>query len=191
MRCFIAIAFLIPSIALAQSVQSVRVTNTSGQSVAAVINTAPTGTEYGLAVRMIGTITATISGTVAATQSGIWSVRTQDGSGNSLTSSTAAPGAADRGLVVRLPPAASVVSGQQAVTASAVALPSVSVQQVCVKHVVGGSQSVIYVGPSGITTSTGYPLEQGDSACYATDSVADLFVIASGTGSSVAYTGVP
>lgn len=135
--------------------------------------------------------TQPVSGTVAATQSGTWSVRAQDGSGNALGSATAAPGSSDRGLVVRVAPAASIVAGQQSVTASAVALPATAVQQVCVKHIVGGSQSTVYVGPSGVTTSTGYPLEQGDSACYATDSAADLFVIAAGTGSSVAYTGVP
>lgn len=41
------------------------------------------------------------SGTVAATQSGTWSTRTLDGSGNSLASATGAPGASDRGLVDR------------------------------------------------------------------------------------------
>lgn len=43
----------------------------------------------------------TVDGTVAATQSGTWSVRCQDGSGNDLTSGTAAPAVAVRGLNVR------------------------------------------------------------------------------------------
>jgi hypothetical protein len=135
--------------------------------------------------------TQPISGTVAATQSGTWSSRTQDGSGNSIASAIATPGSSDRGFVVRQAPGASIVAGQQAVTGSAVALPTVSVRQVCVTHIEGGSVNTIFVGPTGVTTANGFPLVSGATACLPVDNVNDLFVIASGVGSSVAYVGVP
>lgn len=60
-----------------------------------------------------------VNGTVAATQSGTWSVQNLDGVGNALASATTTPGAADRGLVVR-----NIPSGTQAVSASSLPLPS-------------------------------------------------------------------
>lgn len=45
--------------------------------------------------------THAVTGTVAATQSGTWSTRTQDGTGNAIASAVALPGKADRGLTVR------------------------------------------------------------------------------------------
>lgn len=65
------------------------------------------------AIRIVGAVSATEptpgvashavtgSGTFAATQSGTWSARAQDGSGNLLTSGVVQPGVGDRGLYVR------------------------------------------------------------------------------------------
>jgi hypothetical protein len=62
-------------------------------------------------------LNATVTGTVAATQSGTWTVRNQDGVGNSLASSTSAPGGAEQALIVRnIPSGTQTVSGT--VTAS-------------------------------------------------------------------------
>lgn len=52
-----------------------------------------------------------VSGTVAASQSGTWSVRAQDGSGNALASSTSAPAGTEQALITR-----NIPSGTQAVS---------------------------------------------------------------------------
>lgn len=79
-----------------------------------------------------------------------------------------------------------IVSGQQAVTASAVALPSNSAGRVCVKVLASGTQTV-YFGPSGVTTSTGQELSPGDSWCGPVSNTNKIFVIAGSTGSTVAF----
>ncbi len=79
----------------------------------------------------------------------------------------------------------SVVSFQQAVTASAVVLASNSVHGFCVKALPTNAITV-YVGSSGVTTATGYPLAAGDSICYQGSNTNLVYVIATTTGSSVA-----
>jgi len=60
----------------------------------------------------------TVDGTVAATQSGNWSVRNLDGAGNSLASSTTTPAGTEQALIVRnIPSGTQTVSGT--VTANA------------------------------------------------------------------------
>ena len=83
-----------------------------------------------------------------------------------------------------------VFANQQAVTASAVALSTVSAKRACVRHLYGGSQDVIYVGPSGVSTSTGFALYAGDAICRPVSNENLLYVIAAGTGSSVSVVGV-
>jgi hypothetical protein len=83
---------------------------------------------------------------------------------------------------------AALVSAQQAVTASAVALPSNSVHGFCVQALSTNALTV-YVGPSGVTTSTGFPLAPGQGVCFQLSNINLVYVIASGTGSSVALTG--
>ena len=53
-----------------------------------------------------------LSTSVAVTQSGVWLADMRDGAGNALLSATAAPGASDRGLIVRM--AGSVTQGTAA-----------------------------------------------------------------------------
>ena len=79
-----------------------------------------------------------------------------------------------------------ILAGQQAVTASAVALPSNTTKEVCLKALVGNALNV-YVGPSGVTTSTGIELAPGDGFCTRVTNTNALFVVASSTGSSVSY----
>ena len=81
-----------------------------------------------------------------------------------------------------------VIAAQRAVTASAAALPTNSVHGFCVKALSTNSITV-YVGPSGVTDSTGYPLNGGDSICYQGSNTNLAYVIASTTGASVAVTG--
>lgn len=80
-------------------------------------------------------------------------------------------------------------AGQQAVTASAVALATNSAKQVCVKALTANGLTV-YIGPSGVTTSTGMELAAGDSQCLGLNNSNLIFVIASSTGSSVSFNGI-
>lgn len=79
-----------------------------------------------------------------------------------------------------------IVTGQQAVTASAVALPSNAGRLVCLKVVASGTQNVFY-GAAGVTTGTGQQLVPGEGICRPLDNSSRLFVIAAGTGSTVAF----
>lgn len=83
---------------------------------------------------------------------------------------------------------ASIVSFQQAVTASAVVLATNAVHGFCVKALTNNALTV-YVGPSGVSTATGYPLAAGESICYQGSNTNIAFVISSNTGSSVAVSG--
>ena len=99
------------------------------------------------------------------------------------------PGASDYGLTVRplrTPGAAALLSGQQAVTATAVALASNSCKKVIVKALQGNAIAV-YVGATGVTTSTGYELGPGESATLELSNTNLAFVIASATGASVCW----
>ena len=82
----------------------------------------------------------------------------------------------------------SPVAAQQAVTASAAALPSNSVHSACVQASPNNGFT-IYVGPSGVTTSTGFPLPPGQGVCYQVSNTNLIYVIASATGASVSVTG--
>ena len=79
------------------------------------------------------------------------------------------------------------LTAQQAVTASAVALPTNSGKAVCVKVLLASTLNV-YVGGSGVTTGNGYELAPGDSACWSLTNSNLLYVIASSTGSTVSLT---
>lgn len=79
-----------------------------------------------------------------------------------------------------------VLSGQQSVTGSAVALATNTTKAACVKALVSNLINV-FVGPSGITTSTGYLLAPGESVCLPATNTNLLFVIASTTGASVSW----
>jgi hypothetical protein len=83
-------------------------------------------------------------------------------------------------------------SNQQAVTATATVLNiPAGLSAVCVKALPGNtSPAVVYVGASSaVTTSTGYPLSASESTCLPVSGGQRVFVIASGTGSSVAWLG--
>jgi hypothetical protein len=79
---------------------------------------------------------------------------------------------------------------QQAVTGTATALPNVQTTAVCLKVVPGGTQTV-FIGGSGVTTSNGFPLAvsstSGDSTCFQINNLNRIYVIASTTGSTIAW----
>jgi hypothetical protein len=81
-----------------------------------------------------------------------------------------------------------LIGFQQAVTATAVALASNSSHSFCVEALSANTISV-YVGPSGVTTSSGAQLQPGQSICWTLSNTNLVYVIASTTGASVAVTG--
>lgn len=114
-------------------------------------------------------------GVFPATQSGTWTVQP----GN--TANTTA-------WLVTFGGNGTVFSGQAAVTASAAALATNTSKGVCVKALVANTINV-YIGSSGITTSTGHELAPGDSTCIPANNSNLIFTIASTTGASVSFIG--
>ena len=80
-------------------------------------------------------------------------------------------------------------SGQQAVTGSAATLASQPLSKgMCITALSTNSISV-YIGPSGVTTSTGIELPAKASYCLAVSNANAVYVIASTTGASVTWSG--
>ena len=80
----------------------------------------------------------------------------------------------------------SVLSGQQAVTGSATALATNTAKAICVKALNGNAINV-YIGPTGITTSTGLELSAGAFWCGTITNTNLIYVVASTTGASVSW----
>lgn len=80
----------------------------------------------------------------------------------------------------------SIATGQQAVTATAAALPANAGKRICLKILAAGTQTV-YFGPSSVTTATGQELQPGDAWCGPLDNSNRISVIAGATGSTVAF----
>ena len=79
-----------------------------------------------------------------------------------------------------------ILSDQQAVTGSAVALATHATRSVCVKALVSNMINV-FVGPAGVTTANGFLLAPGESFCIPANNTNLFFVIASTTGASVSW----
>lgn len=79
-----------------------------------------------------------------------------------------------------------LLSGQQAVTATAAALATNAAKEVCVKALLANAINV-YVGPLNVTTTTGLELGPGDSYCTRVTNTNALYVIASTTGAGVSW----
>jgi len=82
--------------------------------------------------------------------------------------------------------ALAVLSGQQAVTASAAALATNATKNACVEALVGNTINV-YLGPSGVSISTGIELPPGATVCWPVMNTNLIYVIASTTGASVSW----
>jgi hypothetical protein len=83
--------------------------------------------------------------------------------------------------------ASSPLTGQVSVTGTATALASNATHTVCISAFLTNTITV-YVGGSGETTSTGYPLNAGDLYCWQVSNSNLLYLIASTTGASIAWT---
>ena len=83
----------------------------------------------------------------------------------------------------------SIYSGQQTATTSALALPSQALANGVVITANAANTSTVYVGPSGVTSSTGYPLAAGQSISYALANLSSIYIIGTNTTDAVAFTG--
>jgi len=82
-----------------------------------------------------------------------------------------------------------ILAGQQAVTASAAALATNTLTKgLCIEALSTNTISV-FVGPSGVTTSTGIELPAKAGFCIAVANSNDIYVIASTTGATVTWSG--
>jgi len=137
------------------------------------VETVQGSVSVGNTVTVTGTVTANQGGswTVTANQGGSWTVTANAGTGTFQTN----PVGFSSGLA----------SGQVTVTGSAVALASNSVHSACVKSDAGNTVG-FYVGPTGVTTGTGYVLYPGDTQCWPVTNTNELFLI-DASGSPLAY----
>jgi hypothetical protein len=91
--------------------------------------------------------------------------------------------------VVVLTVPTTIVSGQQAVTGTAAALASnLLAKGLCIEGLSTNTISV-FVGPSGVTTSTGIEIPPGAGYCPAVSNSNAIFVVASTTGATVTWSG--
>lgn len=104
-----------------------------------------------------------------------------------MAASTPVVIASDQSAISTTPGAlTSLVTGQQAVTATAAVLPTNTAKEVCLKVLIAGTQDVFF-GPSTVTTSNGQQLAAGDSVCMAISNSNLVYVIAASTGSTVGF----
>lgn len=81
-----------------------------------------------------------------------------------------------------------LLSGQQAVTGSAVNLGSHAVKTFCLLADTANTIPV-YAGPSGVTTSTGVKLNAGEAWCTSVNNTNLVYVIATTTGANISWGG--
>lgn len=79
-----------------------------------------------------------------------------------------------------------VQSGQQAVTGTAAVISGTGSGTMCVKALAGNMINV-YLGPAGVTDSTGMELAAGNAYCAPVASINNFYVVASTTGASVSW----
>lgn len=81
-----------------------------------------------------------------------------------------------------------VISGQQTVSASAVALATNTARNICVKALDGNTSAGVYIGPTGVTTSTGMELKAGQAWCGPVSNTNLIFVrAAAAVGDAVSW----
>ena len=120
-------------------------------------------------------VTLTGSGYFTGT---IWGWKSNPNTSNvTVTGGGGCPGTTGTPCQVQQIGNSSVISGQQAVTAAAVALATNAVRNICVKALVGNTANV-YIGPSAETIATGMELAPGDSYCGPLSNTNLIFVIA-------------
>lgn len=130
-----------------------------------------TGTEKGVSANPIKTdgsgVTQPVSGTVSV-------------SGSVAVTAATLPFASGNG---------SLLSGQGSVTGTAAALPSNACKKVTLKANTANTIT-IYIGPTGVTTSTGLALDPGESVVIEVSNTNLIFTVASTTGAGYSWIAV-
>lgn len=103
---------------------------------------------------------------------------------------TSTGGVLDVDVTVNTPPLPStIVAGQQAVTATAVALPAAVLTQGVILESLSTNTISIFIGGAGVTTATGVELQAGAALSAAVNNLDVLYVVASTTGATITWLG--
>jgi hypothetical protein len=82
------------------------------------------------------------------------------------------------------------VAGQTSVGLSQVQLPNNAVYMSVTVKANNGNSGTVYVGVTGVTTSTGFELGAGESVSLPVDNTNRIFVIADAASQTISYVGV-
>ncbi len=82
-----------------------------------------------------------------------------------------------------------VVALQQTCTTSAVQFSTNTLTNGVVIKALTTNTGTAYIGPAGVTTSTGFPLKAGEAISYAVANTNQLYLICSGSSDVIAATG--
>jgi hypothetical protein len=83
----------------------------------------------------------------------------------------------------------SPITGQQTLATTAAALPANALQNGLIVTALVANTGTVYVGASGVTTTTGYPLSAGQSISFAVASASGISIIGSVAGDKIAFAG--
>lgn len=83
-----------------------------------------------------------------------------------------------------------MVSGQQSVGTSQVQLPSNQIYLAVTIKASNANSGTVYVGVTGVTTSTGFELGAGEGVSIPIDNTDKIYLIASASSQTVSYIGV-
>ena len=126
-------------------------------------------------VRASGPFTGgTVAAVVRAT-SGVKSIRVGAPSGSPIPTVSANPSA--------------IVAGRQTCSTTATALPSVALTNGPVIQALSTNTGKVYIGPLGVTTTTGYPLVAGQPISYGVQQLSAVFIVCDNATDIVAFTG--
>lgn len=84
---------------------------------------------------------------------------------------------------------ATVYSAQQTATASAAALASRALANGLICKALSTNTGTIYVGPSGVTSATGYPLAAGEAVSFGVTNASAVYLLDSVTTDKLACVG--
>jgi hypothetical protein len=100
-----------------------------------------------------------------------------------------ANGGLDVNLIGSVSGTGAVVAGQQAVTGTAAALPAAALTTGVIITGLSTNTISVFIGPIGVTTSTGAEIQPGAALSVATPNLDNLYVVASTTGATVTWIG--
>ena len=84
---------------------------------------------------------------------------------------------------------ATIIAGRQLTTTGAVALASQALVNGVAIKALSTNVATVYLGPSGVTTATGYPLDPGEAISYGATNLSAIYLIGLNGTDSIAFTG--